>query len=411
MDARALVRECHRAAVDAVNGRQAVAQALVEHPLAASSVHLIAIGKAASAMAHGAADQLSDQIVGGLVITREGYDDANLAPRIPVRTLTAPHPIPDARSLDAGETLVNYLANAPADAHFLFLISGGASSLVERLADEGQTKDLARLNEWLMASGWDITRMNQLRKAVSSIKGGRLAQWLAGRAADVLLISDVPGDDPAVIGSGLLFADRNRVEANALVAELPFPMPLAKSPPRPDDPMFARVHAQIVASNSLAIAAAAHAGRAAGWPVHCPQRFLDGPADALGVTLADELLNTAPGLLIWGGEPTVTLPARPGRGGRMQTLALAASARLAGHPAVLLAAGTDGADGPGEDAGAIVDGGSQARGEAAGLDRAQCLAAADAGRFLHASGDLIQTGSTGTNVMDLVIGFQPGVTS
>ncbi|NIR62092.1 MAG: hydroxypyruvate reductase, partial [Gammaproteobacteria bacterium] len=137
------------------------------------------------------------------------------------------------------------------------------------------------------------------------------------------------------------------------------------------------------------------------------EAFVDGEASACGRALAEALLAADPGVEVWGGEPTVVLPPRPGRGGRAQTLALSAARVLAGHPGVLLlAAGTDGTDGPTEDAGALVDGGTIARGGRDGLDPLACLRGADAGTFLAASGDLIHTGPTGTNVMDLMVGLK-----
>mgnify|MGYP002152241414 CR=1 FL=1 len=404
-----MLQAVYRAALVAVDGRGAVSRALREpdSSVPPGPLHLLAIGKAAAAMAHGAADARGDDIVGGLVITRSGYDDPALPQRLPVRQLTAPHPVPDARSLAAGEALVDYLSGAPADSRFLFLISGGASSLVERLAGDADAAALAALNEWLLASGLDIGRMNAIRKRVSTIKGGRLARWLAGRRADVLLISDVPGDDPAVIGSGLLAPDHGQMADAATVAALPGAIAPAPPAPSPGDALFATVHSRIVASNSMARSAAAAAAAEQGWPVRSEPALLRGEAATLGVDIAQALRAGAPGCVIQGGEPTVTLPPTPGRGGRMQALALAAAGVLADSPCLLLAAGTDGADGPGEDAGALVDGGTLARGAAAGLDAAAALAAADAGRFLAASGDLLQTGATGTNVMDLVIGLKP----
>lgn len=404
---RDALKAIHAAAITAVEGRAAVRQSLTDAPLDDGPWHVVAVGKAAMAMAHGAADALADQIVSALAITRVGYADPSLAERLPVQILTAPHPVPDARSLAAGEALVRFLDEAGDKARFLFLISGGSSSLVERLAGDADAKALAQLNQSLLAGGLDIGRMNRIRKAVSTIKGGRLANWLRGRRAEVLLISDVPGDDPAVIGSGLLAGDAAPIAQAEAAPLLPHGLQLAEPTPSPDDPRLALVCSRIVASNQLAVQAAARAAQAMGYRVHCSDEFLQGEAALLGARLAESVIGGAKGLTIWGGEPTVTLPANPGRGGRMQALALAAAQRLANTKTLMLAAGTDGADGPGEDAGAVVDGGTLARGEAAGLDAAACLAAADAGRFLAASGDLIQTGGTGTNVMDLVFGLRP----
>ena len=399
---RADIERIYHAALEAVNGRTAVARALREGVVPDGSFYLVAVGKAATAMAHGLADERGGDVVDALVVTRAGYEDPELGERLPGRTITAPHPIPDGRSLEAGEALVRFIEQTPADGRFVFLVSGGASSLVERLAPGMDTAALARLNRWLLASGLDIGRMNRLRKAFSTIKGGRLAQWLGGRRADVLLISDVPGDAPAMIGSGLLFADDAPPLTAAELTALP--EGLVPASPAPATPAPS-VSGHVVASNAAAVEAAAEQARSLGFAVTCPGPFLDGEARALGASLAETLVN-APGCLhVWGGEPTVTLPEQPGRGGRMQALALAAAQRLVGRPAVLLAAGTDGADGPGEDAGALVDGHTLYRGHRAGLDDEHTLDAADSGRFLAASGDLIRTGGTGTNVMDLVIGY------
>ncbi|MEX0385600.1 glycerate kinase type-2 family protein [Spiribacter onubensis] len=398
----------YRAALAGVNGRRAVASALAasaSRTPPAGAFHLLAVGKAASAMANGVADVRGGDVAGGLVITRDGYDDPRLLERIPVRQLLSAHPVPDMRSLEAGNALVDYLRRAPAEARFLFLISGGASSLVERPAGRQDPATLARFNEWLLASGLDIARMNALRKAVSTIKGGRLARWLDGRRADGLLISDVPGDDPAVIGSGLLAVDRENAHGARPVETLPPGM--TPAPPPPDAALFENVHLRIVASNAIARRTCADMARSEGWGVRVIDELLTGEAERLGRQVAQCLINGPPGLVIMGGEPTVTLPEHPGRGGRMQTLALAAAESLAGTGCLLLAAGTDGADGPGEDAGSVVDGGTVQRMRRAGFDPAPTLSRADAGSALAAAGDLFQTGPTGTNVMDLVIGFRP----
>mgnify|MGYP002760268914 CR=1 FL=1 len=406
-DYRGLLERLHQAAIDAVAGRTAVARALAENRVPSGPLHVVAVGKAAAAMLHGAVDVRGDEIVAALLITREGYDDPSLAQRLSVAVHTAPHPVPDERSLVAGDQLVEFIQQAPADAHFLILVSGGASSLVERLPGRADASALAALNAELLASGRDIGQMNRLRKAVSTIKGGRLARWLMGRRTDVLLISDVPGDDPAVIGSGLLFADDQPADPAEVDAVCPPGLSPADPAPSPDDPCFTCVHGQIIASNATALEAVKATAEADGWRVTtCPDR-LHGEATTLGRTLAQVLVDGPPGLTVWGGEPTVSLPENPGRGGRMQAFALAAATVLQHRAAWLLAAGTDGADGPGEDAGAIVDGASIDRGVAQHWDAETALRQADAGGFLRASGDLLHTGATGTNVMDIVIGLKP----
>ena len=400
--------DLHAAAVAAVNGRDAVSNALVAKPLRPGPVILIAIGKAAAAMAHGALDAVGNQVERGLVITREHYADPTLPQRASIEQLETAHPVPDARSLAAGEQLVEFLADAPKQAQLLFLISGGASSLVERLPAGATPEGLAELNDALLASGLDIGRMNRVRKAFSTIKGGRLTGWLAGRPTRVLLISDVPGDDPGVIGSGLLFPDEQGPPPAEQLAELGIEMAPALAPPAGHDPVFASIDWQIVASNKSALDAAEAAASAAGVAVTRHAEFLEGDAVACGQRIAHTLLHDgSPGIHLWGGEPTVNLPPQPGRGGRMQTLALAAACELPGSDRVLLAAGTDGADGPGEDAGAVVDGETLVRGTDAGLNAEVHLAKADSGSFLAAANALVQTGYTGTNVMDVVIGWCP----
>ena len=312
-------------------------------------------------------------------------------------------------SLRAGQTLLWWLAAAPEDVCWLFLISGGASSLVEVLPETLSLDDLRRLNGWLLASGWPIGRMNALRRRVSGIKGGRLLDHLNGRRVRALLISDVPNDDPAVIGSGLLAAaaeDDIGFDMRSLPGWL---RPLLTAAERTDAYPVARPHVDIsvVATLDQALQAAAAEATKRGYRVYRAPDRLDGDAQQAGLRIAAALQGGAPGVYLWGGETTVQLPERPGLGGRCQHLALAAAQRLAGSSGIaVLAAGTDGSDGPGEAAGACIDGGTLQRGMAEGFDARDALARADAGPFLAAAGDLLDTGPTGTNVTDLVIGVK-----
>ena len=295
------------------------------------------------------------------------------------------------------------------DAELLFLISGGASSLVERLVDGVTLDDLQRVNQWLLASGLDIHTMNYVRKSLSLIKGGRLAHTLGGRKTLALLISDVPGDDPATIGSGLL------VPAHFVETDLSLELPqwvtalMSGGVPAPasDDFIFKNITLEIVASLDDAKQAAAESGRQLGYAVYQHAGVLQGDAVLVARQLAVELLNGPAGLHIWGGETTLQLPSQPGRGGRNQHLALVVATELSGCDGVFfLAAASDGSDGPTDDAGGFVDGETVARGRVAGFDANAALANADAGTFLAASGDLIRTGPTGTNVMDLLLGVK-----
>lgn len=395
-------------AVAAVQGAACVERCLAARPWR-GAVHVVAVGKAAAAMLAGAQAALGSSLHAALLITKPGHAAPETARDARVTVIEAGHPLPDQRSLAAGAALLNFVAQAPPATPLLFLISGGASSLVEVLPPGVSLADLRRVNHWLLGSGLAIHAMNALRKQLSCIKGGRLATHLQGRPVLQLLISDVAGDAPADIGSGLLAPPPENAEPAP--ADLPKWLRelLHRAPPPPpaDAPCFNSIETRVIANLDQALTAAAQAARERGYAVHAHADGLRGDAAAQGRRLAAELLQGPAGVHIWGGETTVVLPPRPGRGGRNQHLALAAALTLAGHDKVwLLAAGTDGSDGDGEDAGALVDGGTLARGELARLEAAECLRRADAGTFLEASGDLINTGPTGTNVMDLVIGLK-----
>jgi len=393
---------CYRSALEAVAGERCVADALGRLRLA-GPLWLVAVGKAGPAMARGALAALGEGIVAGLVITKRGHCES-----LPWPCLEGGHPLPDAGSLAAGEHLLAFLRQAPGDARFLFLVSGGASAVLEALPEPLELESLVRVNDWLLGSGLDIHAMNRVRKSLSLIKGGRLVTRLRGRRAWQLLISDVAGDDPAVIGSGPLVADRaGAPDPDDLPPWLRPWVGLAPAGPAPGDPAWASVETVLAARLDDALDAAERTARELGLAVHRHREFIAGDAATAGRRLARALCAGPSGLHLWGGETTVRLPAEPGRGGRCQQLALAAAGELAGRKDVsFLAAGTDGSDGPGEDAGALVDGDSVARGRLEGLDIDDCLARADAGSFLEASGDLVQTGPTGTNVMDLMLGLK-----
>ena len=397
----------YQVALEAVNGRNRVKAALSRYDLQ-KDLYVAAIGKAAAAMFRGAEDAVSASIKQSLVITKTDYVDA-LVPNDNLRIIEAGHPWPTTASLEAGSALLDFIDHVPEDGQLLFLISGGASSLAEVLPEGVGLEELHRLNDWLLSSGLDIHAINHVRKAVSCIKGGRLAQKLNDRSALALLISDVPGDDPATIGSGLLVPDR------FVEKEVPLQLPawieelISKGPPMPerDSLCFDHVTIDIIATINDAKHAAAAKGRDMGYEVYEDGASLVGDAVLVGQQLAMELIDGPAGLYIWGGETTVQLPANPGQGGRNQQLALSAAIELQGEEdIVFLAAGSDGTDGPTDDAGGIVDGGSMMRGKLEGLNAKQCLTQADAGTFLSASGDLIQTGLTGTNVMDIMLGLK-----
>jgi glycerate 2-kinase len=374
------------AALSAVDGRRCVRDALCAAAVGAARepvqgpVWLAAVGKAAAAMTLGAHDVLGARIERALVITRSGHIASDLEALTGIEIVTGAHPVPDARSLVAGERLLEWVEGLPGAVQPLFLISGGASSLTEVPVSGTTLADLESFTSRALASGIAIGELNAQRIARSAIKGGKLTARLRGRPAQALFVSDVPGDDPGVIGSGLLGP------ANA----------------GPD-----RVRRTIVASIGQAVEAARTAAAARGLTVHPPTARFDASAGRVAARCAHELLLSAAQACVWGGESTVQLPPHPGRGGRNQHLALTAAKLIAGQPELmLLAAGTDGTDGVTEDAGALVDADSCARVALSGLDVDQCLAQADSAGALGASGDLVHTGPTGTNVGDLVIGLK-----
>jgi hydroxypyruvate reductase len=391
MTSRNILLTCFRAALVAVDGRRAVYQELTRRPLR-GQWRLVAIGKAAAAMAQGAVDALGSQLAGGVIVVPAehvppGFDPAAHGLAVHYGS----HPMPDAASLAAGAAVVDYVSSLPAEARLLFLVSGGASSLVEWLVPGVNVDDLQALNRWALQSGAPIAEVNAARRRISTLKGGGLARIAQGRRTLALMISDVPGDDPRVIGSGLLHAFPDQAADHARVPNVPV---------------------RIVASLRSACRAAATAARAQGLMARVVRERIEGDAAELGARYVASLARLPAGVVqVRGGESTVRLPARPGRGGRNQHLALAAALEIERRgllDANLLAAGTDGIDGASSDAGALVDAGTCQRGRDGDCDPVASLARADSGTFLEAAGDLLHTGPTLTNVGDLVLGLRRG---
>lgn len=355
-----------QAGVDAVGGYAATRDALKDAPM---PDRVLAVGKAAGAMARAALDRFGP--LPALVVTKDGHGEG-----LPdhVQLIEASHPVPDARSLAAGKAMRQAVEAMPEGSELLLLVSGGASSLAEDLVPGKTLDELAALNKRLLAAGLDITAMNAERRKISRIKGGGLLSGFKGRRARVLAISDVPGDDLAVIGSGIGSAPMD---------------------PRHDH------DARIIASNATARAAAAAEARARHIPVLDEQEALHDDLGALAARLGPQIKNMPPGAIILGGEPTVTLPEHPGRGGRNQALALALAREIAGtRDITIVVGGTDGTDGPTDAAGGIVDGTTWGPGAQQALDRA------DSGSYLAAQDALLITGPTGTNVMDLLVALR-----
>ncbi len=399
-----------------IPGDRLVAQTLSRKPLKSKQIILLASGKAAASMALGAQQVLGNQIVDARVITKKGHCLA-LEENTGIRCIETGHPLPDAGSLEAGQALVEWLAHLPADATLLVLTSGGTSALLEVLPQASSLEQLVRLNQWLLGSGLDIHAINRIRRSVSCIKGGGLLACVPPTVVvEHLIISDVIGDDLAIIGSGLFVATAAEVESGRGCETMPGWVQAMQQAAvgcrawlTEKNRLNRRVNHQIIFSNTLACQRLAKLAEGTEQDdVYLHRQPLAGDAARQGQAIAHYLRVEAPtGLHIWGGETTVVLPPQPGRGGRNQHLALAAAEELAGTEHIsLLAVATDGGDGPTDDAGAIVDGGTRGRGEAEGLDARRALQEADAGRFLEAAGDLVSSGLTGTNVMDIVLAFK-----
>lgn len=391
-----------------VNGRQRVRQWLASNLHDVQGIWVIAIGKAAESMYQGAVDEFASHIKGALIITKYGhFTDRQQLCVGKVRCMEAGHPYSDENSLKAGGLLVEFINSIPEHDPVLFLISGGTSALVEVVPKHVTADDLYRFNEWLVAQGWPIDRMNACRKSVSLIKAGRLARQLGNRSVTQLLISDVPHNDISVIGSGLLAPETNGVPElpilPAWVSQMQTSIP---EQPAQDAACFSHIQSQVIADNEVLRDAVAKLAIENQFVVQVNE-MMEGEIHDIAERIGNQIKQGEKGCYIWGGEGVIKLPDNPGTGGRCQALALEVACHLQGCSDVfLLAAGSDGTDGPGDVAGALVDGQTVERGSDPGLDVEFARQRADAGTFLAASGDLIDTGPTGTNVMDLVIGLK-----
>ena len=387
-------------ALDAVNGCNVVEQALERAPIE-GNVAVVAIGKAAAAMMLGAQNQLKDQIQSALVITKADHCDQQLD----WPCIESGHPIPNESSLEAGANLLDFIKNIPNDTKFLALISGGTSALVEVLPNGVDLGKLQKINEWLLGSGLTINEMNQVRQSVSLIKGGKTLNYLSQNKITQFLISDVKGNLPAIIGSGLFVSEQDNNE-QLDTSKLP---EWLRDLMQPKERISSRVvtESHVVASNELACEAIIHKAKELGYTVNYHGQTLYGDVYEKADSLAFDLMKAESGIHIWGGETTIVLPEAVGRGGRNQSLALALACKLENKKGITVLVGaTDGGDGSTEDAGAIIDGLTLQRG---GENANNYLTAADAGTFLAQAGDLISTGPTGTNVMDIVIALKEQV--
>jgi glycerate-2-kinase len=375
---------------------------------------VLAAGKAAAAMGAALEELAADRIERGLVVTKDGHD----APLSRLALRYGGHPVPDERSERAAREAIALVEGAAREAVLAVLLSGGASALLSCPLPGLSREDLIAATELLLASGVEIEELNTIRKHLTEVSGGRLARRASSHRIEVLAISDVPGDAIETIASGPCAADPSTAaDALAIIDRCGL---RGSAPPRvvahlesgseesvkPGDPSLRRVGSTILASNRDALAGARDAALERGLRVVTVTDLLRGEARQVGrrlAALARSLRREGPLLLLAGGETTVTLRGG-GKGGRNQELALAAACELEGGSGIaLLAAGTDGTDGPTDAAGAYADGGTVERGRALGLDARAALAGNDSYRFFDAEGGLLVTGPTRTNVMDLVL--------
>ncbi len=404
-DPEAFLRGLFAAAVAAADPMRVVPAALPPRP--AGRVLVVGAGKASARMAEAVESAWGP--CEGLVITRTGH----ARPTRRIEIVEAAHPVPDAAGAAATARMLDRLAGLSADDLVLVLISGGASALLVAPAPGVTLDDKIALNAALLASGAPIDRMNTVRKHISRVKGGQLAAAAAPARVLALLISDVPGDDPAFIGSGPTVGDASTpAEARAVLDRWRVPAPdavrAALSRPTgvvaPGDPRLARVENRIVAAPALSLAAAAGLAQAAGVVVDPLGDRVEGEARDIAAVHAARVLalpRDRPRLLLSGGELTVTRRG-DGVGGPNAEYALALALALDGAPGLhALACDTDGIDGAAEVAGAVIDPGTLARARAAGVDPVAALARNDAHGFFAAVGGQVVTGPTLTNVNDI----------
>jgi glycerate 2-kinase len=369
----------------------------------------VGLGKAGAPMAAAVEEILGDRLERGVVVTKYGH----LQPTRTIRIYEASHPVPDDAGIAGAQAVLDQVHGLGSDDLVLVLISGGGSALTPAPVAGITLAEKQALTKALLACGADIREMNALRKHISRIKGGQLARAAAPARVFTLILSDIVGDPLDAIASGPTVPDpRTYADALAILDKYRIRQEIPSSirthleagaagripeTPKPDDPLFTRVRSVMVASNIQALEAAK------------AEAFIEGEtreiarmhaALALEVRASGNPLKP-PVCLITGGETTVTLKGT-GKGGRNQEFALAAALDIAGLPdVVVLSAGTDGTDGPTDAAGALADGDTVSRAIGLGLAPRVALDGNDAYPFFQRLGDLVMTGPTRTNVMDV----------
>ncbi len=380
-------------------------------------------GKAGAPMGAAVEEVLGERITDGCLVVKYAHVE-------PLRYITlreAAHPVPDEPGEAAGHEIAGLLVdNAAEDTLFLCLISGGASALLVAPAEGISLEDKQRVTNLLLASGADIVEINTIRKHLSRLKGGQLARLVGPARLITLIVSDVIGDRLDSIGSGPTSGDQTTwqdcltiLEKYRLTEQVPrcvlkrFKLGAAgdlPDTPKPDDPMFQGVTNFIIGSNNLALKAAADKARDLGYTPLILSASIEGEtkdAGFLHAAIGQEIIGNSqpvppPCCIISGGETTVTLTQPHGVGGRNLEFVLAAALKIQGlDNLVVLSGGTDGTDGMSDAAGAVADGSTVERAKKIGLDAQQFLATHDSHTFFSQLDDLVITGPTGTNVLDV----------
>jgi hydroxypyruvate reductase len=410
LEPRAFLASLFDAAVRAADPVEGIRAHLPRKPKGRTVV--IGAGKGAAQMAQ-ALEALWDEPLFGLVVTRYGYacETEN------IEVIEAAHPVPDEAGLVASRRLLETIADLSEDDLVIALICGGGSALLPSPPPGLTLDDEIALNHALLASGAPIAAMNVVRKHLSTIKGGRLAASTRARVVS-LIVSDIPGDNPAYVASGPTVPDTStRHDALDIVSQYRLALPQAaldhlNSPdadaPLPDDPVFADHSYHIIASAGVSLEAAAECAKSEGIEAVILSDSVEGEARDVALVhaaIAREIATrdrpfTKPVVLLSGGETTVTLRAKGGRGGRNGEFALAMALAIDGYEIIVLAADTDGIDGSESNAGAFCDGTTIRRLRAANLDPKKLLDGNDSYSAFAAMDDLFVTGPSGTNVND-----------
>lgn len=412
MNDRDFLKSLFDAAVKAADPMTGIRDHLPAPPRHGKTV-VIGAGKGAAQMAAALETVWQGPPLEGVVVTRYGYGCETRS----IEIIEAAHPVPDEAGLIASRRLVETIADLGEDDLVIALICGGGSALLPAPPVGLSLADEIALNEALLASGAPISAMNVVRKHVSTIKGGRLAVATRARVVS-LIVSDIPGDTPAFVASGPTVPDfSSRMDALSIIEQYRMKLPeavmahlnsLNADAPRPDDPRLARNEHFVIASAGVSLEAAARVAAEHGVEAHILSDSIEGEARDVALVhaaLAREVASkdrpfSKPALILSGGETTVTLRSKGGKGGRNGEFALSLALAIDGTNVTALAADTDGIDGSQDNAGAFVDGGTAQRLLRSGLDGRALLDRNDSYSGFSAIGDLFETGPTGTNVND-----------